>query len=214
VDRISGGRLHLGVGAGTDVPEDRAALGLAALTPAARVDRLQEALTVIDGLLRGQRVTYHGTYYHLDNAMVEPAPVQLPRPPLVLGGNGTRALRVVAEYADLWVSDVPWRTLEEAVQAIRERNHRLDEYCAAINRDPATVERGCIFGWSPAGSPFTSRDAFEDFVGRYRDAGVQRFVFSFGSAATPAPYDAWVAAGRWATRETLEGFAVEVMKAL
>lgn len=51
-------------------------------------------------------------------------------------------------------------------------------------------------------------------MGRYRDAGVQRFVFSFGSSATPAPYDAWVTAGRWATRETLEAFAVEAMAAV
>jgi alkanesulfonate monooxygenase SsuD/methylene tetrahydromethanopterin reductase-like flavin-dependent oxidoreductase (luciferase family) len=214
VDRISGGRLDLGVGAGTDVPEDRAALGLLALTPTARVDRLGEAVSVIDGLLRGQHVSFHGEYYRLDDATVEPAPVQRPRPPLFIGGNGKRALRVVAEYADAWVSDVPWRTIEEALAAIRVRNRLLDEYCGALHRDPATLERGCIFGWSPAGTPFASRDAFEDFVGRYREAGVQRFVFSFGSAATPAPYDAWVTARRWATRETLEAFAAEAMSML
>jgi alkanesulfonate monooxygenase SsuD/methylene tetrahydromethanopterin reductase-like flavin-dependent oxidoreductase (luciferase family) len=214
VDCISGGRLDLGVGAGIDLPEDRAALGLAALTPTARIDRLGEAVAVMDGLLRGQRVSYHGTYYHLDDATVEPAPVQRPRPPLIVGGNGKRALQVVAQYADAWVSDLPWRTREEALEGIRTRNHLLDDYCDALNRDPATVERGCVVGWSPAESPFTSRDAFEDFVGRYREAGMQRFVFTFGSAATPAPYDAWVAAGRWATRETLEAFAVEAMSGL
>lgn len=214
VDRISSGRLDLGLGAGTDVPQDRAALGMPALTPAARVDRLREAVAVIDGLLRGQQVTHHGDYCHLEGAIVEPTPLQRPRPPLVIGGNGKRALRVVAEYADVWTSDVPWPTLEEAVEAIRDRNRLLDDYCDALNRDPATVERACIFGWSPAGSPFTSRDAFEDFVGRFREAGVQRFVFSFGSMATPAPYDAWVAAGRWATREALEAFAAEAITAL
>jgi alkanesulfonate monooxygenase SsuD/methylene tetrahydromethanopterin reductase-like flavin-dependent oxidoreductase (luciferase family) len=168
-------------------------------------------VTVIDGLLRGQQVTHHGNYYHLDGATVEPAPLQQPRPSLAIGGNGRRALRVVVEYADMWASDVPWPTIEEALGAIRERNDLLDEYCGALNRDPAAVERAGIFGWSPAGSPFTSRDAFEDFVGRYRDAGVQRFVFPFGSAATPAPYDAWVASGRWATREALEAFAADAM---
>jgi alkanesulfonate monooxygenase SsuD/methylene tetrahydromethanopterin reductase-like flavin-dependent oxidoreductase (luciferase family) len=214
VDRISGGRLDLGLGAGIDVPEDRAALGLPALTPAARIDRLREAVTVIDGLLRGQQVTHHGEHYHLDGAALEPAPLQRPRLPLVIGGNGKRALRVVAEYADVWASDVPWRTMEEALEAIRERNGLLDTYCSAIGRDPATVERACIFGWSPAGSPFTSRAVFEDFVARYREAGVQRFVFSFGSTATPAPYDAWITARRWATRETLEEFAAEAITEL
>jgi alkanesulfonate monooxygenase SsuD/methylene tetrahydromethanopterin reductase-like flavin-dependent oxidoreductase (luciferase family) len=214
VDRISGGRLDLGVGSGTDIPEDRTALGLLSLTPAARVDRLHEAVAVIDQLLRGQQVTYHGDYYQLEEAQLAPAPVQRPRPPLIIGGNGKRALRVVAEHADVWVSDLPWRTIEETLEAIRERNRLLDEYCRAINRDPATVERACIVGWSPAGSAFASRDAFQDFVGRYREAGVQRFVFSFGSVATPAPYDAWVAAGRWATREALEAFAAQEMIAL
>jgi alkanesulfonate monooxygenase SsuD/methylene tetrahydromethanopterin reductase-like flavin-dependent oxidoreductase (luciferase family) len=214
VDRIANGRLDLGLGAGTDDPEDRAALDIPVLSPAARVDRLREAVAVIDGLLRGRQVTHHGDHYRLDGATVEPAPLQRPRPPLAIGGNGRRALRVVAEYADVWTTDVPWRTIDEALAAIRERNTFLDEYCDALNRDPATLERACIFGWSPAGAPFTSRAAFEDFVGRYREAGVRRFVFSFGSAATPPPYDAWVAAKRWATRETLEAFAADAMARL
>jgi alkanesulfonate monooxygenase SsuD/methylene tetrahydromethanopterin reductase-like flavin-dependent oxidoreductase (luciferase family) len=133
---------------------------------------------------------------------------------LVIGGNGKRALRVVAEHADVWVSDIPWTTVEETLEKIRGCNHLLDEYCRAINRDPVSVERACIVGWSPAGSPFASHGAFQDFVGRYRDAGVQRFVFSFGSAATPAPYDGWIAAGRWATRATLDAFAAQEMTAL
>ena len=52
VDRISSGRLDLGVGAGTDVSQDRATLGTPDLTPAARVDRLREAVageTLVDG---------------------------------------------------------------------------------------------------------------------------------------------------------------------
>src|SRR5579872_1923778 len=78
VDRISGGRLDLGIGSGTDIPEDRAALGLPLLTPAARVDRLREAVAVIDGLLRGRQVTYHGDYYQLEEAQLAPAPIQQP----------------------------------------------------------------------------------------------------------------------------------------
>jgi alkanesulfonate monooxygenase SsuD/methylene tetrahydromethanopterin reductase-like flavin-dependent oxidoreductase (luciferase family) len=213
VDRICAGRLELGLGAGIDAPGDRSALGLLELAPAARVDRLREAVVVVDGLLRGQKVTHHGEYYDLDGATVEPSPLQQPRPLLAIGGTGKRALRVVAEHADMWASDVPGATMQEAVAAMRERNQLLDEYCSASNRDPAALERAAVFGWSDAGSPFASRDAFDDFVGRYREAGVQRFVFSFGSAATPAPYDAWVASGRWATRETLEAFAAEAMEA-
>jgi alkanesulfonate monooxygenase SsuD/methylene tetrahydromethanopterin reductase-like flavin-dependent oxidoreductase (luciferase family) len=125
VDRISGGRLDVGLGAGIDAPGDRAALGPPVLTPTARVDRLREAVAVIDGLLRGKQVTHYGEYYHLEGATVEPAPLQQPRPRLTIGGNGKRALRVVAEHADMRASDVPWPTIEEALGAIRERNHLL-----------------------------------------------------------------------------------------
>ena len=48
-------------------------------------------------------------------------------------------------------------------------------------------------------------------VGRYRDVGMQRFIFSLGSAAFPAPYKEWIETGAWATRDSLEAFAAQAM---
>jgi alkanesulfonate monooxygenase SsuD/methylene tetrahydromethanopterin reductase-like flavin-dependent oxidoreductase (luciferase family) len=189
-------------------------LGFPSLTPDARVDRLREAVEVIVRLLGDQQVTYHGEYYQLDAAPLAPVPVQRPRPPLAIAAQGKKGLRVVAEHADVWVSALWAKTGDEALQGVRERNQRLDEYCGAIDRDPGTVERACFVGWSECESPFVSADAFQDFVGRYRDAGVQRFVFSFGSPETPAPYAAWVASGAWVNRATLEAFAAQEMTAM
>jgi hypothetical protein len=61
-------------------------------------------------------------------------------------------------------------------------------------------------------APFASAAAFQDYVGHYWEAGVHRFVFSFGSAADPPPYDSWIAKGGWATRETLKSFAAQAMR--
>ena len=55
--------------------------------------------------------------------------------------------------------------------------------------------------------------AFQDFVGQYREVGVQRFIFCFGSAAVPPPYyTGLVASGAWAGRDALDAFAAQAMK--
>jgi alkanesulfonate monooxygenase SsuD/methylene tetrahydromethanopterin reductase-like flavin-dependent oxidoreductase (luciferase family) len=215
VDCLSEGRLDLGVGPGDNRPPQHLAwLGSPSLTPGDRVDRFREAVEVIDRLLRDRQLSYHGAYYHLNEAPLTPAPMQQPRPPLTIAAQGKRALQVVAAHADVWISWPAGKTPEQALQSVRERNRLLDECCRAIGRDPATVERACFTGWVAPDAPFVSAEAFKDFVGRYREAGVQRFVFSFGSAAYPAPYDGWVATGRWASREALDAFAADLIRDL
>jgi hypothetical protein len=131
---------------------------------------------------------------------------------LIIAAEGKRALRIAAQYADVWVTIPAGRgTREEAIQSVRDRARLLDEYCSAFGRDPATVERTCIIGWGGPEAPFTSAKALRDCVGRYREAGVQRFIFFFGSAATPAPYQAMVAARAWASREVLDTFAAQLL---
>ena len=156
------------------------------------------------GCLRGHEVTFHGEYYHLDQATLSPAPVQRPRPPLAIAAQGRRGLRVAAEYADIWVTMPSGKTAEEAQRSVQERNLILEEQCAELGRDPETIERACLAGWSGPDRPFASADAFQDFVGRYREAGMQRFIFSLGSEAFPNPYEEWIATGAWATRDSLK----------
>lgn len=105
LDRISGGRLDLGLGAGWKQSDYRQ-LGLAYDRPGLRVDRLVESLGIIRRLLSGEEVTHHGRFYRLDRARVEPAPVQRPHPPIMLGGGGPRVLRLAAREAQI-VSFVP-----------------------------------------------------------------------------------------------------------
>jgi F420-dependent oxidoreductase-like protein len=169
VDHISHGRLEVGLGAGWYEPE-HPMFGIEFPPPGERVIRFQEAVEILDGLLRDEATSYQGAFYQVKDAPTRPRPVQEPRPPLVLAGHRPRMLRIVARYADTWNSF-------GTVQEMRERNVRLDEECARIGRDPRAIVRS-LYGWAAMmpSDPWDSVDAFRDMVGRYREAGVNEFL--------------------------------------
>jgi probable F420-dependent oxidoreductase len=105
LDRLSDGRLDLGLGAGWRVADYRQ-LGIPYDRPSVRVDRLNESVGLIRRLLSGEEVTHRGRFYQLDRARVSPPPVQRPHPRLMLGGGGPRVLRMAAREAQI-VSFVP-----------------------------------------------------------------------------------------------------------
>ena len=78
----------------------------------------------------------------------------------------------------------------------------------AIGRGPGSLERAYRVRWAN-GAPFASAVAFQDYVGRYRDAGVQRFIFEYANAV--APYGEAVAAGLFVGRAALDAFAAQAM---
>ena len=173
VDHVSHGRLELGFGAGWFVPEHER-FGIPFPPPGELVGRFHEAVQVLDSLLRNETTTFAGKHYQLKGAYVRPGPIQRPRPPLTLGAHKSRMLRICAEYADAWNS---FGTVEE----IRERNRILDQHCAAIGRDPKTIWRS-FYGWASQMAaqglpdPWASVDAFQDVIGRYREAGINEFI--------------------------------------
>lgn len=170
VDHVSGGRLELGLGAGWFAPEHKM-FGLPLPGPRELVDRFREAVEVVDLLLRQDVTSFDGAHYRLREAPFRPAPLQQPRPPLTLGAHGPRMMRIVARYADRWNSN-------GAVAEMRERNGLLDDQCAAIGRDPATILRSHLYVpvQLPDERPWDSVEAFRDFVGRFREAGVNEFL--------------------------------------
>jgi probable F420-dependent oxidoreductase len=100
LDSLSGGRVELGLGAGHGFPEYDSA-GIRFDDGATRVARLAEAVEVLDGLLRGNEVTFDGDHYQLRGHRAWPPATQRPRPPILVGGNGHRLLRMAAGCADI-----------------------------------------------------------------------------------------------------------------
>ena len=100
-----------------------------------RVAMVGEAVQVIRLLWSGERVSFEGNYYRLDNALCDPAPVQQPSPPILIGGHGERhLLRVAAAHADI--------TNMRADMSIAEHEAKrlvLDAHCAAVGREPSEV---------------------------------------------------------------------------
>jgi probable F420-dependent oxidoreductase len=135
LDRVSGGRIDIGLGAGWYEPEYEA-IGMAMPAPGRRLDRLTEALAVVKGLLPGETFTFDGTYHAVDRARSHPSAVQQPRPRVFVGGKGDRLLRIAADRADGWNTCWTWTP-----DAYRERLDVLTAACDRIQRDPATVWR-------------------------------------------------------------------------
>lgn len=99
LDILSGGRLELGLGAGWRTADYRQ-LGYRYDRPGLRVDRLVEALGIVERLLAGETVTHSGEHYRLDDARIGPLPVQRPVP-IHIGAGGPRMLRIAARRADV-----------------------------------------------------------------------------------------------------------------
>ncbi|HYL53604.1 MAG TPA: LLM class flavin-dependent oxidoreductase [Acidimicrobiia bacterium] len=135
LDRISDGRLDVGLGAGWYEPEYEA-IGMKMPPPGERLDRLTEALEVVKGLLPGGPFTYEGMYHRAIDAPNMPPARQQPRPRVFVGGKGDRLLRIVAAHADGWNTCWAWTPDD-----YRARLRVLEAACARVGRDPASVWR-------------------------------------------------------------------------
>jgi probable F420-dependent oxidoreductase len=100
LDQLSGGRFELGLGAGF-LREEYERTGFTFDANSVRVDRFEEAVGVLDNLLRGRTVTHTGRHYSFDEYTNFPPPHQQPRPPILIGGAGRRMLSIAAQHADI-----------------------------------------------------------------------------------------------------------------
>jgi F420-dependent oxidoreductase-like protein len=135
LDHISGGRAILGLG-GAWFELEHTAHGIDfGRGFGERLDWLDEAVGVVRRLLDGETVTSPPDgHYRFRDARHAPRPVQDHLPIMIGGGGERKTLRTVARYADLWnVSGSP-ETLAHKLQV-------LADHCAAVGRDPATIDR-------------------------------------------------------------------------
>ena len=135
IDEISGGRLVLGLGAGSTEAEFRAF----GFPYDHRVDRFEEAFTIIRTLLRDGAIDFDGRWYQVRDCELLPRGPRPGGPPLMIGSNGPRMLRATVPYVDSWNSwfaDTGNRP--EGVAALRDL---VDTACRDVGRDPAELER-------------------------------------------------------------------------
>ena len=100
LDAASGGRLTLGVGVGGEFPVEFEAAGLRVNQRGRRTD---ECLEVMRKLWTGEKVTFSGRHFQLTDAMINPAPVQKPSPPVWVSGRRDAAMARAAKFGDGWM---------------------------------------------------------------------------------------------------------------
>jgi alkanesulfonate monooxygenase SsuD/methylene tetrahydromethanopterin reductase-like flavin-dependent oxidoreductase (luciferase family) len=102
IDEISGGRFVLGLGTGWNEAEFRAF----GIPFEKRVARFEEAFAIIRGLVAGERVTFAGSHYRVEDALLLPPPRR--RVPLMVGSAGPRVLAAAAPHMDWWNCWYSW----------------------------------------------------------------------------------------------------------
>jgi FMNH2-dependent dimethyl sulfone monooxygenase len=141
LDAVSGGRLILGLGSGWHDPEYEAF----GFPTDHKVGRFAEALAIIDGLLAGERVTYHGRYHDVADAALLPPPAR--RIPILVAAVRPRMLELTARHADQW--NTAWYELPD--ERLATRRAGLDVALAAAGRDPGSLVQTVGVRMRPAG---------------------------------------------------------------
>ena len=170
MDSISSGRMELGIGAGWK-RDEWLAYGYGFPETKERLARLRDDLGVITAMLAGDRhahATHEGEYSSVRDARNVPKPIQQPRVPIMVGGNGPNVTwRLAARYADeLNLDGLSPAEVAEALPVIRRR-------CEEIDRDPATLPVS-VHIWSEHFESGGARRVEE--LGAYRDLGVSRIM--------------------------------------
>jgi len=201
LDVISKGRAICGIGAAWNESEH---IGYGFVFPPIRerMDRLDEALTILKLMFTKERPSFTGTHYRIDRVLNSPRPLQPGGPKIMVGGGGEkRTLRLVARHADMshWFGPLA---------DIKRKSEILNRYCEEEGRDPATItktmgspvvlvenegqvktvmermppERRVMF--QPA-TPEQAAEILQDYIA----VGIQGFTFGNPTLRTPEEFE-------------------------
>ncbi len=143
LDRVAPGRVRFLVSIGGQ-PQD-ARFGLPLPPPAARIAWLDETLSAVRALWRGEEVSVQGSFVTLDRARVRPCPRGLE---VEVAGRGPRLLELVAAHADVWDMNLP-----PLPDAVTKASRHLDALCQARGRDPVKIRRSMWVFTRPGEDP-------------------------------------------------------------
>ena len=160
IDEISGGRFVLGLGAGWNEAEFRA-FGF----PFDRTaSRFEEAFEIVRRLLAGERVTFHGQFQNVDDAVVLPRPAR--RIPLMIGSNGDRMLAAALTHVDAWNT---WFTsYGNTAEGFATLSKKIDAACERSGRAPSDIARSACVLVSVDGGSERPHDVLPVAIGSLR----------------------------------------------
>ncbi|MBI2324402.1 MAG: LLM class flavin-dependent oxidoreductase [Chloroflexi bacterium] len=175
IDEISGGRCVLGLGAGWNEADFRA-FGY----PFDRlVSRFAEAFEIARRLLAGERVTFGGRFYRVDDAVLLPPPAR--RMPLMIGSDGARMLSLTLPHVDAWNAWYP--TYGNTAAGFARRNAEIDARCRDVGRVLGEVRRSaCVLvafgggGERPHEAPPIAPDRLRAHLRELADAGADEAI--------------------------------------
>ena len=137
VDEVSGGRLVLGLGAGWN----RTEFDAFGIPFDHRASRFEEAFEIVRRLLAGERVTRHGSYFSVHDAVLLPPPAR--RPTLMVGSTGERVLSIALPHVDAWNTWFDW--FGNTPDGFAARNAEIDAAATRAGRDPREIRRSaCV----------------------------------------------------------------------
>lgn len=135
IDEISGGRFILGLGAGWNDTEFRAF----GFPFDHRIDRFEEAFTIIRTLLREGAIDFDGRFYQARDCELLPRGPRPGGPPLMIGSKGPRMLRIALPHVDAW--NVWWSDTGNDPAGVPPLRDLVDETARVVGRDPAAIQR-------------------------------------------------------------------------
>jgi F420-dependent oxidoreductase-like protein len=184
VDRISGGRVDVGFGAGWNEREHEA-YGFEFPPLGTRLDMLEEQLQIVRGAWADGPFSFTGAHYELVSLDALPKPFQRPHPPIIIGGSARpRSARLAARFAD------EYNTVFATPSECAERRAVCERAWQDAGRDPETLTFSLMLPWLPSSDPDPAKSladsdgvgifgSLEEAAGRlraYRDAGVDRVM--------------------------------------
>ena len=182
--------MTLGIGAGFFEDEYRQYGWEFPPRPATRIRQMEEAVRLILKMWTKPRTSFHGRYFRIEDAILEPKPVQRPHPPVLIAGSGERlTLRAVARLADAC------NFVDADIAEVRHKLAVLRGHCDAAGRDYDTIGKTHVRAWllarndaavaakrerladrGPSRGFFGTVSEATDLMGQYEDAGIDLLI--------------------------------------
>jgi probable F420-dependent oxidoreductase len=190
LDRVTGGRVTLGVGVGGEYPQEFEACGVPIEERGGRTD---EAIALLRRLWSADAVSHKGPYHSMADVRIHPAPVQVGGPPIVVAGRRAPAMRRAATLGDGWMPYLysPER-YQHSVVEIRDRAERAE-------RDLAGFQWMVFVFANVRDAAVAARDEASDFLGGNFRQDVGPLLDRVAAVGTPDDVarrlEAFIAAG-------------------